>query len=161
MRSAQLYASQPADMHQAAAALTQDYGVSHLDINFGCPVRKITSRGGGAAIPLKPALFASLVRAAVAGAGGAAVTVKMRMGVSPELVRPCPVLGRHGISLSNAETTRPGCRQWPRQNLRCRNPPGVPIKPRIGQTQIGSYPSSTAAQQCVYTHTRPRWKSQP
>lgn len=86
VRSAQLYASRPEDMHQATAALVQDFGVSHVDINFGCPVRKITSRGGGAAIPLKPELFTSLVRAAVAGAHGVPVTVKMRLGVSPDMV---------------------------------------------------------------------------
>lgn len=77
-------------MQQATAALVQDYGISHLDINFGCPVRKITSRGGGSAIPLKPMLFASLVRAAVAGACGVPVTVKMRLGVSPAMVRASP-----------------------------------------------------------------------
>lgn len=87
VRSAQLYASRSEDMLQAAAALVQDFGVSHVDINFGCPVRKITSRGGGAAIPLKPALFASLVRAAVAGSRGVPVTVKMRLGISPDMVR--------------------------------------------------------------------------
>lgn len=66
--------------------LTQEYGVSHLDINFGCPVRKITSRGGGAAIPLKPSLLESLVRAAVKGAAQVPVTIKMRLGISPEQV---------------------------------------------------------------------------
>jgi len=55
----------------------------HIDVNFGCPVRKITSRGGGAALPARPRLFASLVRAAVRGAAGcAAVTVKLRIGVA-------------------------------------------------------------------------------
>lgn len=86
VRSAQLYASRPEDMQQATAVLVKDFGVSHVDINFGCPVRKITSRGGGAAIPLKPKLFTSLVRAAVAGAHGVPVTVKMRLGVSPDMV---------------------------------------------------------------------------
>jgi tRNA-dihydrouridine synthase len=88
IRSAQLYASNPADMQLAASMLVQDLGAEHVDINFGCPVRKITSRGGGAAIPLKLALFRDLVKAAVEGASGAPVTVKMRVGISQELVRP-------------------------------------------------------------------------
>ena len=41
-------------------------------MNFGCPVRKVTSKGGGAAIPLKPRLLRNIVRAAVAGAGARA-----------------------------------------------------------------------------------------
>jgi tRNA-dihydrouridine synthase len=87
IRSAQLYASSAEDMFAAAELLSQEHGIDHLDINFGCPVRKITSRGGGAAIPLKRALLQSLVRAAVAGAGDVPVTVKMRLGINPDLVR--------------------------------------------------------------------------
>lgn len=46
-------------------------------------VRKVTARGGGAALPLRPRLFARLVAAAVEGAGGAAaVTVKLRIGLA-------------------------------------------------------------------------------
>lgn len=48
-----------------------------------CPVRKVTAKGGGAAIPARPRLLGRLVAAAVAGAGGRApVTVKMRTGIS-------------------------------------------------------------------------------
>ena len=42
----------------------------HIDMNFGCPVPKVTRQGGGAALPYKRGLFAAIVRAAVAGAGG-------------------------------------------------------------------------------------------
>ena len=55
--------------------------VDHIDMNFGCPVRKVTSKGGGAAIPLKPRLLRSIVRAAVAAAGAVPVTIKFRMGI--------------------------------------------------------------------------------
>lgn len=64
----------------------RQHGVRHIDLNFGCPVRKVTSKGGGAALPLRPRLLAQLVAATVRGAGGgAAVTVKMRVGLSEAL----------------------------------------------------------------------------
>jgi nifR3 family TIM-barrel protein len=52
-----------------------------LDLNFGCPVRKVTSKGGGAALPLKPKLLRNIVRAAVAAAGATPVTIKFRIGI--------------------------------------------------------------------------------
>jgi nifR3 family TIM-barrel protein len=55
--------------------------VDHIDLNFGCPVRKVTRRGGGAAIPARPNLLRAIVRAAVAGAGGVPVTIKFRIGL--------------------------------------------------------------------------------
>ncbi|MGI9590464.1 MAG: tRNA dihydrouridine synthase [Myxococcota bacterium] len=59
--------------------------VDHIDLNFGCPVRKVTRRGGGAAIPLKPNLLRSIVRAAVDAAGAVPVTIKFRIGVDEGL----------------------------------------------------------------------------
>jgi nifR3 family TIM-barrel protein len=50
-------------------------------MNFGCPVRKVTSKGGGAAIPAKPRLLAAIVRAAVQAAGAVPVTIKFRIGI--------------------------------------------------------------------------------
>jgi nifR3 family TIM-barrel protein len=55
--------------------------VDHVDLNFGCPVRKVTRRGGGAAIPLKPRLLRQIVRAAVGHAGWVPVTLKFRIGI--------------------------------------------------------------------------------
>ncbi len=79
-RSVQLYGSAPADIGEAARVLAGK-GVDHIDINFGCPAPKITSRGGGSAIPAKPRLMARLVAAAVRGAGSIPVTVKVRKGI--------------------------------------------------------------------------------
>jgi nifR3 family TIM-barrel protein len=62
-----------------------DEGIDHVDINFGCPVRKVTSHGGGSAIPLKPRLVARLVRAMVRSAGSVPVTIKMRKGIDDQL----------------------------------------------------------------------------
>jgi nifR3 family TIM-barrel protein len=53
----------------------------HVDLNFGCPVPKVTRRGGGAALPYKRRLFARIVAAAVDNAGSTPVTVKMRIGI--------------------------------------------------------------------------------
>lgn len=103
IRSAQLYGVRPDEMHAAAKKLVEEFGVQHIDLNFGCPVRKVTSRGGGAAIPLKLGLLRDLVAAALRGAGDVPVTVKMRVGISPRLVRTrrapldrlCPSLLKH------------------------------------------------------------------
>jgi nifR3 family TIM-barrel protein len=71
-------------MGEAAKFLVGEGRVDHIDINFGCPVRKVTRKGGGAAIPLKPKLLAGIVRAAVRGAGKVPVTIKFRIGISDE-----------------------------------------------------------------------------
>jgi len=55
-------------------------------MNFGCPVPKVTRKGGGAAIPLKPNLLRAIVRAAVKAAGSIPVTMKFRLGVSDDLL---------------------------------------------------------------------------
>jgi len=84
-RSVQLYGSDPVVVGDAARLLAGE-GVDHLDLNFGCPAAKITRQGGGAAIPLRPRLLGRIVAAAVRGAGGVPVTVKMRTGIDDDLV---------------------------------------------------------------------------
>ncbi|GMA34170.1 hypothetical protein GCM10025876_03740 [Demequina litorisediminis] len=58
----------------------------HIDMNFGCPVPKVTKKGGGAVLPWKKDLFRDIVRAAVREAEpfGVPVTVKMRKGVDDD-----------------------------------------------------------------------------
>ncbi len=55
----------------------------HIDMNFGCPVPKVTQRGGGSALPYKRRLFGQIVAAAVRGVEGTdiPVTVKFRIGI--------------------------------------------------------------------------------
>ena len=55
----------------------------HIDMNFGCPVPKVTRRGGGAALPFKRRLFGQIVAAAVRATEGTdiPVTVKFRIGI--------------------------------------------------------------------------------
>ena len=79
-RSIQIYGSDPLDLGRMVERLV-DEGVDHVDINFGCPVRKVTSCGGGSAIPVKPRLVARLVRAMVRSAKHVPVTIKMRKGI--------------------------------------------------------------------------------
>ena len=82
-RSLQLYTVDP-DMTYAAARMIVDEGLAdHIDLNFGCPVPKVTRRGGGAALPYKRRLFGRIVAAAVRAAEGTPVpvTVKFRIGI--------------------------------------------------------------------------------
>jgi nifR3 family TIM-barrel protein len=80
-RSLQLYGVDPATVGKAVERLVGEGRADHIDLNFGCPVRKVTSKGGGAALPLKPRLVARIIRAAVVAAGKVPVTVKFRLGI--------------------------------------------------------------------------------
>ncbi|GAA2888749.1 tRNA dihydrouridine synthase DusB [Pseudonocardia halophobica] len=80
-RSMQLYGVDPAAMGQAVRMIVERDLADHIDMNFGCPVPKVTRRGGGAALPFKRRLFERIVKAAVDNAGDLPVTVKMRIGI--------------------------------------------------------------------------------
>jgi len=84
-RSLQLYGVDPHYVGEAVAFLVGEGRIDHLDMNFGCPVRKVTRKGGGAAIPAKPRLLANIVRAAVKHAGDIPVTIKFRIGIDDEV----------------------------------------------------------------------------
>ena len=85
LRSVQLYGVDPAVVERAVAAVVERGAADHVDLNFGCPVPKVTRLGGGSALPWKRRLFRAVVRGAVRGAAGAVpVTVKMRLGIDPE-----------------------------------------------------------------------------
>ena len=81
-RSLQLYGVDPEVVGEVVRWLVAEDQVDHIDLNFGCPVRKVTRRGGGAAVPVKPRLLASIVRAAVANAAAVPITLKMRIGIN-------------------------------------------------------------------------------
>lgn len=85
-RSLQLYGVDPLDIGEAVRWLVGEGRIDHLDLNFGCPVRKITRKGGGAAIPVKPRLLQAIVRAAVTAAEQVPVTIKFRMGINDKLL---------------------------------------------------------------------------
>ena len=64
----------------------EDGLADHIDLNFGCPVPKVTRRGGGSALPWRRRLFARLVRQAVEAAApfGIPLTIKMRKGIDDD-----------------------------------------------------------------------------
>jgi nifR3 family TIM-barrel protein len=85
-KSIQLYGTHPETLAAATRTLVEEWGVHHIDMNFGCPVRKVTAAGGGAAIPVRPRLLASIVRAVVKHAGAVPVTIKFRKGIDDALL---------------------------------------------------------------------------
>lgn len=85
-RSVQLYGVDPATVGAAVRLLVEEDRADHVDLNFGCPVPKVTRKGGGSALPWKATLFRDVVRAAVRAAApaGVPVTVKMRTGIDSD-----------------------------------------------------------------------------
>jgi len=83
-RSIQLYSVDPATAAEATRFLVGEGLTDHIDMNFGCPVPKVTRKGGGAALPWKLELFRSIVEATVRAAGPIPVTVKMRKGIDAD-----------------------------------------------------------------------------
>lgn len=85
-RSVQLYSVDSSAMRAAVTMLGKENLADHIDMNFGCPVPKVTRKGGGAALPYKRHLFESIVSAAVEAARpfGIPVTVKMRVGIDSQ-----------------------------------------------------------------------------
>jgi nifR3 family TIM-barrel protein len=86
VRSVQLYGTDPAYVGRATEILCAEYGVAHVDLNFGCPVPKVTRKGGGAALPWKRTLLGEILEAAVqAGARyDVPVTMKTRKGIDDD-----------------------------------------------------------------------------
>jgi len=85
-RSIQLYATEGASLAKAIEMLGREDLADHIDLNFGCPVPKVTRKGGGAALPYKRLLFEEIVTSAVKSARpfGLPVTIKMRTGIDDD-----------------------------------------------------------------------------
>lgn len=82
VRSVQLYGVDPRYVGEAVRILVAEHDVRHVDLNFGCPVPKVTRKGGGAALPWKRDLLREILLAAVRAAGPLVpVTMKTRMGI--------------------------------------------------------------------------------
>jgi nifR3 family TIM-barrel protein len=86
VRSVQLYGTDPAYVGRATEILCTEYGVAHVDLNFGCPVPKVTRKGGGAALPWKRTLLGEILQAAVQAAArhDVPVTMKTRKGIDDD-----------------------------------------------------------------------------
>ncbi|HEV2780071.1 MAG TPA: tRNA dihydrouridine synthase DusB [Actinophytocola sp.] len=87
-RSVQLYGVDPDTIGAAVRMIVDENLADHVDMNFGCPVPKVTRKGGGAALPYKRRLFGEIVAAAVRAAepAGIPVTVKFRIGIDDDHV---------------------------------------------------------------------------
>ncbi|WP_374049260.1 tRNA dihydrouridine synthase DusB [Sinomonas sp. ASV486] len=86
VRSVQLYGVDPVTVGQAVRMLVEEDRADHIDLNFGCPVPKVTKRGGGSALPWKTDLFTQIVQTAVreADKGNVPLTIKMRKGIDED-----------------------------------------------------------------------------
>lgn len=83
-RSIQLYGVDPATTEAAVRMLVAEDRADHIDLNFGCPVPKVTRKGGGAALPWKLGLFRDIVTRAARAAGDVPLTIKMRKGIDAD-----------------------------------------------------------------------------
>ncbi|MCT9001239.1 tRNA dihydrouridine synthase DusB [Microbacterium memoriense] len=83
-RSIQLYGVDPATTEAAVRILVEEDHADHIDLNFGCPVPKVTRKGGGAALPWKLGLFREIVTRAARAAEHIPLTVKMRKGIDAD-----------------------------------------------------------------------------
>jgi nifR3 family TIM-barrel protein len=84
LRSIQLYGVDPKTVSEAVTMLVAEDRADHIDLNFGCPVPKVTRKGGGAALPWKRGLFRDIVEGAVKAAGDVPLTIKMRKGIDAD-----------------------------------------------------------------------------
>jgi nifR3 family TIM-barrel protein len=118
-RSVQLYGTDPSYVGKATEILCAEYGVHHVDLNFGCPVPKVTRKGGGGALPWKRGLLAEILTAAVAAAApyGVPVTMKTRKGLDDDhltyldagrIAQDCgiAVIALHGRTVAQAYSGR-------------------------------------------------------
>ncbi|OEV06112.1 tRNA-dihydrouridine synthase [Streptomyces nanshensis] len=80
-RSIQLYGVDPVTVGKAVRMIADEDLADHIDLNFGCPVPKVTRKGGGSALPYKRPLLRAILHEAVGNAGGLPVTMKMRKGI--------------------------------------------------------------------------------
>ncbi|MCM2388531.1 tRNA dihydrouridine synthase DusB [Streptomyces albipurpureus] len=83
-RSIQLYGVDPVTVGKAVRMIVDEDLADHIDLNFGCPVPKVTRKGGGSALPYKRPLLRAILHEAVANAGALPVTMKMRKGIDDD-----------------------------------------------------------------------------
>ncbi|MDK8691786.1 tRNA dihydrouridine synthase DusB [Gardnerella swidsinskii] len=83
VRSLQLYGVNPSIVEQAAQIVVDENMADHVDLNFGCPVPKVTRRGGGSALPWKTDLLQEILHrvVSVCEPAGIPVTAKFRVGI--------------------------------------------------------------------------------
>jgi nifR3 family TIM-barrel protein len=115
VRSVQLYGTDPVYVGKAIEILCAEYGVAHIDLNFGCPVPKVTRKGGGGALPWKRRLLGDILETAVRAAAtyDVPVTMKTRKGIDDRHLTfldagriaqesGCAAIALHGRTVSQA-----------------------------------------------------------
>jgi len=119
VRSVQLYGTDPVYVGKASEILCAEYGVAHIDLNFGCPVPKVTRKGGGGALPWKRTLLGEILEHAVRAAApyDVPVTMKTRKGIDEEHLTyldagriaqeaGCAAIALHGRTVEQAYSGR-------------------------------------------------------
>ena len=119
VRSVQLYGTDPVYVGKATEILCAEFGVAHIDLNFGCPVPKVTRKGGGGALPWKRGLLARILEHAVAAAApfDVPVTMKTRKGLDDDHLTfldagriaqesGCAAIALHGRTVAQAYSGR-------------------------------------------------------
>jgi len=124
--SLQLFGHDPAVMREAAA-MAAEAGADLIDINMGCPVRKVCKTGAGAALLGDPAKATAIARAAAEGSG-LPVTVKLRPGDRPG--------DRAGVELAQRLVDEAGVA-------------GIAFHPRHASQQHAGKPDYTLARELV------------
>src|SRR3954449_2327319 len=122
VRSVQLYGSDPVYVGKATEILCAEYGVAHVDLNFGCPVPKVTRKGGGGALPWKRKLLGEILEHAVTAAApyDVPVTMKTRKGIDEDHLTyldagriaqesGCAAIALHGRTVAQAYS---GAADW-------------------------------------------------
>jgi nifR3 family TIM-barrel protein len=124
--SVQLFGQDPGVM-RSAASIAAHAGGDLIDINMGCPVRKVCKTGAGAALLSQPELAVEIARGAREG-GGVPVTVKLRSGLEPG--------GREGFELAQRLVAEAGVA-------------AVAFHPRAAATQHKGEPDYSLARELV------------
>lgn len=106
---AQIFGSEP-DIIEIAAPMSLEYGADILDINMGCPAPKIVSNGDGSALMRNPELAVKVAEAAVKGACGVPVTIKMRAGWDKDNINAVELAKRFETVGVSAVTVHPRTR---------------------------------------------------
>jgi nifR3 family TIM-barrel protein len=105
----QLYGSDPDGMAEAAALVTEHYRPDFVDINFGCPVKKVVKRNGGSGCLKDLDLVQRIIRA-VRGATDLPVTAKIRSGWDEPMRDPVAIALRCQDAGAEALTLHPRTR---------------------------------------------------
>ncbi|MDR2799361.1 MAG: tRNA-dihydrouridine synthase family protein, partial [Bifidobacteriaceae bacterium] len=85
-RSLQIFSAKPDEIAAAVKKIVDENLADHIDLNFGCPVRKIVKQGGGAAIPKDKVLYRQIIRAAKENADSLPITAKFRLGIDKDII---------------------------------------------------------------------------